>query len=384
MNPKEPFIIVNMIVKDEEFVVTRALDSVRDFADCFVISDTGSIDNTLHVIRDYMKDNDLLYYLNKDPWYDFATNRNLAFDFAQNIAATWDDVCVPWVLFLDADDSFIHNYALNSKNIREHLHDDLIDPNVNALSFEFSNESLSFRLRRMVRLTPAITWKWKGRTHEHIEADLESRVKERHITGAYFHYGCDGGSRKNKFQRDLELLQQDYEEDPTNSRTLLYLANTHRDLGNTREALKFYQDRFSAGGWEEEVQYALWQAMICKIRLGYSQSEIQEDFFTLLTYSTDYRAYYVTMMEYFCSIQEYEKAFLFGYPSTYVTRSAPLFEDKSYYWKSYDLFALACFYLGKYFHAKNDWVNVLNTFENLPEKDKQRIKKNLTFIPDNI
>ena len=46
---------LNMIVKNESKIITRCLDSVKDYIDYFVICDTGSTDGTQDIIKDYFK-----------------------------------------------------------------------------------------------------------------------------------------------------------------------------------------------------------------------------------------------------------------------------------------------------------------------------------------
>ena len=63
-----------MIVRDEEAVLERCLESVRDAVDEIIIVDTGSTDATKDIGRNYTEK---IYDL---PWQDdFAGARNFAF-----------------------------------------------------------------------------------------------------------------------------------------------------------------------------------------------------------------------------------------------------------------------------------------------------------------
>ncbi|MDO4272967.1 MAG: glycosyltransferase family 2 protein [Eubacteriales bacterium] len=78
-----------MIVKDEEAVLGRCLDSVRDVADEIVIVDTGSQDRTKEIAEEYT---DKVYDF---PWQDdFAAARNFSFSRA----------AMDYCMWLDADD----------------------------------------------------------------------------------------------------------------------------------------------------------------------------------------------------------------------------------------------------------------------------------------
>ena len=48
-----PTICLNMIVKNESKIITRLFDSVIDIIDTYVICDTGSTDDTIHIINSY-------------------------------------------------------------------------------------------------------------------------------------------------------------------------------------------------------------------------------------------------------------------------------------------------------------------------------------------
>src|SRR5437868_3646767 len=85
---------LSMIVKNEAHVIARCLRSVRPFISCFSISDTGSTDNTMEIIREEMKG--IPGVLTSDPWVDFSTNRNIAMKGVQG----------DYIFTIDADETF--------------------------------------------------------------------------------------------------------------------------------------------------------------------------------------------------------------------------------------------------------------------------------------
>ena len=80
-----------MIVKNEEAVIARCLDSVKDLVDEINIVDTGSTDNTKEIVQQYTKRPFDFEWID-----DFAAARNFSFQ-----QATKD-----FILWLDADDFF--------------------------------------------------------------------------------------------------------------------------------------------------------------------------------------------------------------------------------------------------------------------------------------
>ena len=78
-----------MIVKNEEAVLARCLESIKDAVDEIIIVDTGSTDHTKEIAEKYT---DLVYDF---PWInDFSAARNFSFSKASK----------DYIMWLDADD----------------------------------------------------------------------------------------------------------------------------------------------------------------------------------------------------------------------------------------------------------------------------------------
>src|SRR5271165_321285 len=91
-----------MIVKDEEHVIERCLESVRSLVDYVLVCDTGSTDETQTIIRNYLAEHQHLSgEVINDPWCDFGTNRTRALIQLRGIK--WVD----YALMMDADDQLI-------------------------------------------------------------------------------------------------------------------------------------------------------------------------------------------------------------------------------------------------------------------------------------
>src|ERR1017187_4525601 len=87
---------LSMIVKNEAHVIERCLRSVKPFIDTYSISDTGSTDNTMAIIREELAG--IPGVLTTDPWQDFGTNRNLSLTRCKG----------DHILFIDADETLEH------------------------------------------------------------------------------------------------------------------------------------------------------------------------------------------------------------------------------------------------------------------------------------
>lgn len=220
-----------MIVKDEAQVIRRCLDSVRDVIDTWVVVDTGSSDGTPEVVAECLEK--IPGKLVRRPWRDFGTNRT---ELLALVRGTAD-----YLLLMDADMTL---------NVRGAL------PTLGADGYRVVYEGpFRYWVPRLVRGDRP--WHFVGATHEYLSS-TEPFVLEPLTSWTVTHH-ADGGSRKEKFARDLVLLERQLERMPDDPRTVFYLAQTCRDLGDRRRAAELYRRRVSLGGWQEEVFYAALQ-----------------------------------------------------------------------------------------------------------------------------
>ncbi|WP_406395168.1 glycosyltransferase [Streptomyces sp. NBC_00887] len=229
-----------MIVKNEAAVIERCLAPLRDLIDTWVISDTGSTDGTQQLIRTALTG--IPGELHEEPWVDFGHNRTLNIQHARAKA--------DYLLTVDADHVIRQEFPL---------------PPLTATSYMLRYEGRTeHRFKHLLR--GDIPWRYEGVTHEYPttgetdhQENLDALVIEDH---------ADGGSRHQKYERDARLLSAELERDPDNVRTVFYLAQTRRDMGDTEDAITLYERRAQMGGWAEEVYYALLQVGVLKAGSG--------------------------------------------------------------------------------------------------------------------
>lgn len=234
---KPQTICLCMIVKNEARVIERCLASVRPLIDTWVITDTGSTDGTPDLIREALAG--IPGELREEPWVDFGHNRTWNIQQARGKA--------DFLLTVDADHVLRQDAPL---------------PRLTATSYmlRYDTPGTQHRFKHLMR--GDLLWRYEGVTHEYpctdgpdVQENLDALVIEDH---------ADGGCRGDKFERDAQLLRRELERDPTNPRTVFYLANTERDLGHAREAIDLYERRAAMGGWGEEVYCSLLEAGILR------------------------------------------------------------------------------------------------------------------------
>jgi tetratricopeptide (TPR) repeat protein len=234
-NSDKPRIGLAMIVRNESAVIARALNSVKDFVDVWTIIDTGSTDNTVEIIRNEL--DGIPGALYEREWVNFGHNRNELLDLARETA--------DFLILLDADIEVRH---LESVDLRS-LTCDSYDVHVTG--------GVEYFFPYIIKSN--FGWRYVGATHEYLSAPPQTKATSARLESVEFHHHGDGGSKAEKYTRDLALLEAALLESPNDPRTLFYLAQTRQNLGDFTGALSAYRSRIEAGGWEEEIFWSMYQ-----------------------------------------------------------------------------------------------------------------------------
>jgi tetratricopeptide (TPR) repeat protein len=230
-----------MIVRDEAAVIERCLRSVRDLIQTWVVCDTGSSDRTRELVADVL--DGVPGELHRCDWVNFGHNRTELMELAYGKA--------DYLLLIDADMTVYY----------EQLHKHTMTADSYLLKH---TENPEYWIKRLVRGDRR--WRFVGATHEYITTEGSERSEK--LDGILIHHHADGGTRPEKFQRDVALLSAELERNPEDSRSVFYLAQTYRDLDRLDEAIELYRRRASMGGWEEEVFYSRYQVGVLSERAG--------------------------------------------------------------------------------------------------------------------
>lgn len=239
-------ICLNMIVKNESRIIERALASVVDIIDTYCIEDTGSTDNTIELITRFFDEKGIPGKIVEEPFRDFAHNRTHALQQAAGMA--------DYLLFIDSDMVFTH--SITPAEIRTRLSQyDVFYVYQGSTSFYYKNVRFAKNRPEESRyITP---------THEYFDSPVGSRYDTFKRDEVFIDDRGDGGSKENKYHRDIELLTAELEriggvKAPGADRCLFYLANSYRDAGLPEKAIEYYRLRTEAGGWAEEQWYSLY------------------------------------------------------------------------------------------------------------------------------
>ncbi len=244
MENKQKTICLCAIMRDEEKVLPRLIESCAPIIDYWVIVDTGSKDKSKEIIVDEMKKRKIPGELHEREWVDFGINRNqlLELSFAK----------ADYLLLMDCDMTTHPTENFDKSK----LHHDAYDIRYTG-DLDFAQQLFVSGHKK---------WHYVGPTHEYITADHQYTLGDLRDLPVAHHF--DGGTRSEKLERDRKLLETDILDNPGDARSSFYLAQTYNNLQLWEKAFKYYQQRVKIGGWEEEVYYSKYQCALMQMRMG--------------------------------------------------------------------------------------------------------------------
>jgi glycosyltransferase involved in cell wall biosynthesis len=244
-----------MLVKDEEHTAVNALASAKGMYDNVTIVDTGSTDNTIYAIRDWLLENNVPGQVIERPWVDFGHNRNELLA----IARTRGD----YILMMDADET------LYSRDITNDWH--WLELTADAYLLHYDGK-LDYAQPRLI--ASRYPWLFTGTVHaalDHPEGAPDPIAGNLRSPLIVHHGWTRHGD--TKVQRDIELLNAEIELGHDVARNTFLLAKAYEGYGDKDEALRYYELRVTAfdDAGSEEHYYS-------RFRLGVLMIEHSADF----------------------------------------------------------------------------------------------------------
>jgi glycosyltransferase involved in cell wall biosynthesis len=245
-----------MIVKNEEEVLARCLDTVKGIVDEINIVDTGSSDTTVEIAKKYT---DRVFYFE---WIDdFAAARNESFKYATK----------DYILYLDADDVLLDEDQEKLRKLKETL-----DPTVDSVSMyynagidEYGNVTLQYRRNRLVKRSR--NFKWKGDCHQYLE--VYGKIINSDVAVTHKKTSHSVGRNLSIYQKKLERG------DVFTPRDYFYYGNELRENGHYHEAIDSYEKNIQMKeGWVEDKVYACINKADCYRHIDEVEKEVSSLF----------------------------------------------------------------------------------------------------------
>ncbi|MDO7906568.1 glycosyltransferase [Paenibacillus sp. JX-17] len=215
-----------MIVKDEEKVLERCIESARNLVDEIIVVDTGSSDRTLEIAQKYT---DKIYHFE---WIqDFSAARNYSIR-----QATSD-----YILVLDADE-----YLDGSANLKEDISSEK-DFYIMKIQNHNSDERIfTHSAIRLFANDPRFFY--KNRLHEHLnvtDPELENQLSRGDARTLIQHTGYfeEVMLEKDKSNRNYSLMKTEVEENPTGY-NLYNMGKVLMNMEKYEDAIEYFQKAF--------------------------------------------------------------------------------------------------------------------------------------------
>lgn len=235
-----------MIVKDEEDVIARCLESIHQVVDEIIIVDTGSTDHTKEICQTYT---DKVFDFE---WIDdFAAARNFAFSFA-----TMD-----YIFWMDADDVLMEEDRVKFLALKEKL-----DPAVDSVTMKYNlsfdeQGNVIFNLRRNRLVKRQNNFQWQGAVHELLMVGGNIFNSDIAVTHRSIRHDSDRNLRiyESRLAKGEEFSPRD----------LYYFANELKDHQKYERAVYFYEKFLSTEkGWVEDNISACGKLSDCYSKLN--------------------------------------------------------------------------------------------------------------------
>jgi len=255
-----PKICLNMIVKNEAHVILETLENFCKYINLsyYVISDTGSTDDTVNVIRNFFESKNIKGEIHFDEWKDFGYNRTLALKYAHKKS--------DYLIVFDADDKIVGDFKLPEK----------LDKDGYYLKF-----GLGVVYKRILIVNNQLEWQFTGILHEYINCvnKNNSSVIIDFIEGNYYIESGKTGDRSkdpDKYYKDALILEKAFDnmenDEQLRIRYAFYCAQSYRDCNRKEKAIEWYKKRIDLKHWDQEIYFSY--MMIG--RLYYDLNEIEK------------------------------------------------------------------------------------------------------------
>ncbi|HEV8051468.1 MAG TPA: glycosyltransferase [Parachlamydiaceae bacterium] len=357
---------LTMIVKNEAKIIERCLNTVKDIVDYISICDTGSTDNTVEIIENFMEKTGIPGKVHRHEWKNFGYNRSLSAEAAQEwLSKQGCPLKNTYLLLIDADMMLQVGADFTKSSLKE-----------DSYKLCQKSNTLSYFNTRLIRAS--LPWDCVGVTHEYWACKFP--CDDGRLDTLIIDDRNDGGCKSDKFERDVRMLTQGLKDEPGNSRYVFYLATSYHCLREYDTAIKWYLARIAMGGWYEEVWY-------CKYMIG-TCYEAMEEWEQALSYYLDAHRYNPERAEslqliskHYRMNKDYEMAYFFAKKGSLVPYPANqvLFVSYPVYEYLFDEDLSICAYYAGFKDEGSAAVNRLLLKRDIPEYIKKQACNNVSY-----
>jgi len=398
-------IILTQICKNESHVAERMLNTVKGFVDILCIVDTGSTDNTIEVIENWGKTNNIETHVYQRPFDNFENSRNYSIKMAEEIAMSKKGKNNKYYGFwLDFDEELVIESNFNKAKLDKDLY--MINTYINSMKYT-RNEL--FLLNKGFR--------FYGPVHEFIipSKEMSDKLTSEILSGVFVKVNMDGGSWISgdihlKYKNHATVLEDYINTTDRDPRWVFYTAQSYHDSANIpnnrderderlRRAIKYYRERVNTQpGYFEERYYAQYRIGTISKQLELPWSEVEQELIKAYEIDPLRGESIKIIIDYYHQMGRWSAAYLwtttamatFHNKSPYPKFNGDpngrlLFLDESLYlWKFLESHATSCFYTKRIDECRRCFDELINILKAMPNRfadsDKTRIMTNYQNI----
>lgn len=245
-----------MHVKNQEEMIWRSLESVKNVIDCISICDTGSTDNTIEIIEQFMKETGIPGKVYKTEGKDLRDNGTALVQEAQKtLQGLGFSLSHSYLLTLDAG-MVLKASAAFMKDLLE----------MDAYLILEKSSLLSYYNYSAHLLRASLPWESSG------VMQTAWSNKEQHRSRKLYSLVIESQEDKDQYtdrlKQDMRDLKQGIKDEPDNARYLFLLAQASKCLKHYDEALRWYRARIEKGGDKEEIWFSKYMIGTCFEEMG--------------------------------------------------------------------------------------------------------------------
>jgi glycosyltransferase involved in cell wall biosynthesis len=367
----EKNICLVMIVKNEEELITRCLNSVCSIIDYWVIVDTGSDDKTKEIIKDFMDGKNIPGELYEREWVDFSYNRNESLELANGKC--------DYMLIMDADDFLEISDTSKFDNLASH-------------SYKMSLLLDGMEYKRLQLLKSGYEWKYEGILHEYIKIPNIENYTEGIIEGSHIVANASYPNGHPNYLEDGKLLMKCLDDetisDDLKRRYMFYCGLSFMWGGDFNKAIEVFRKRSEIGGWPEEVYVSLWYLAKLKDKIDDDEDSVINSYLKAWEYRPGRHEAAYDLLKYIYPKKRWHLGFT-------IARSCisakglndSLFVDKNIRdWGIYNIYAQYSFNCGFITEAMGATERLINSssFSIIPEEEQRKIINNLEVYESSL